>query len=341
METEQQTRTAGASPRRQQGEAAGEHALPLMAVRGDAYDTSQTGKTNADGMANFLGWFSIGLGMVQVVAPDAISRLIGVEESNRNNEFVRAMGMREISHGVAILANPRPEKAVWSRVAGDMLDLAVLGKIAANPENDRSRTLGATLAVLGVTALDLYCAKQLSRIDEDAVAVAHEPGIFTKRAITINKPLEEVYAYWRNFENLPTFMRHLESVHIIDERRSHWVARAPAGQTVEWDATITEERENELIAWESDDDAFVYNEGSVRFAPAPGGRGTEVRVDLRYEPPGGVLGSKIAMLWREEPGQQVQDDLRRFKQMMEIGEVTISDATYKRGMHPAVPPAEV
>lgn len=339
METERYTRTPQTRTRELSG-TAGEHALPRIAVRGDAYDTGTTGKTNADGMANFLGWFSIGLGMAQVIAPDAISRLIGVEEDSRNNEFMRAMGVREIGHGVAILANPRPERAVWSRVAGDMLDLAVLGRIMANPGNDRSRATGATLAVLGVTALDYYCARQLSRIDEDAVAVAHEPGIFTKRAITVNKPVAEVYAFWRNFENLPSFMRHLEAVRVSDERRSHWVAKAPAGRTVEWDATITEERENELIAWKSDDDATVYNEGAVHFAPAPGGRGTEVRVNLRYEPPGGVLASKIAMLWREEPGQQVQDDLRRFKQMMEIGEVTVSDATYKRGMHPAVPPTE-
>lgn len=341
METERQTGTSHRYPRQQDGRATGAHALPMMEVHGDEYDTGRTGKTNADGLANFLGWFSVGLGMAQVVAPDAISRLIGVDEDNRQNDFMRTMGLREISHGVAILANPRPEKAVWSRVAGDVLDLAVLGKIMANPDNDRRRTVGATLAVLGVAALDYYTARQLSRIDEDAVAVGYEAGIFTRRAITVNKPVAEVYAYWRNFENLPRFMRHLESVRILDERRSHWVAKAPAGKTVEWDARITEERENELISWEAEEGADVYNEGTVRFAPAPGDRGTEVRVDLRYEPPGGVLGSKIAMFWREEPGQQVQDDLRRFKQMLEIGEVTVSDATYRRGMHPAQPPAEV
>ena len=340
METEQEHSRMPTRARQRNG-ASGEQALPQMAVRGDAYDTSRTGKTNADGLANFLGWFSLGLGVAQVVAPDAISRLIGVDDDNRNTEFMRAMGMREISHGVAILANARPEKAVWSRVAGDMLDLAVLGKIAANPANDRGRTLGATLAVLGVTALDYYTAKQLSRIDEEAVAVAHEPGIFTKRAITINKPVEEVYAFWRDFENLPTFMMHLESVQDVGDGTSIWVARAPAGRMVTWEARIVEERENELIAWRSTENADVANEGVVRFTPAPGGRGTEVRVELRYEPPGGVLGSKLAMFWREEPGQQVQDDLRRFKQMMELGEITISDATYKRGMHPAMPPKEL
>ena len=121
------------------------------------------------------------------------------------------------------------------------------------------------------------------------------------------------------------------------ERRSHWVAKAPAGQTVEWDATTTEERENELISWRSDEGAMVYNAGTVRFQEAPGGRGTEVRVELEYDPPLGKIGSKVAMLWREEPGQQVQDDLRHFKQVMELGEIVVSDATKQRGMHPAQP----
>lgn len=340
METEQYTRTPGIRERGS-GLASGEHALPEQPLRGEAYDTSETGRTSVDGMANFLGWFSIGLGMAQVVAPDIVNRVIGVDERNRNNGMMRAMGVREIGNGVAILANPRPEKAVWSRVAGDVLDLAMLGRIMADRENDRGRTIGATLAVLGVTALDYYTAKQLARIDEEAVAVAHEPGILTKRSITVNRPVEEVYRFWRDFENLPRFMRHLESVTVLDEKRSRWVAKAPAGRTVEWDAVITRELENELLSWRATEDADVHNEGSVRFQAAPGGRGTQVRVALRYEPPGGVLGSKLAMLWREEPGQQVQDDLRRFKQIMEVGEVVVSDATYRKGMHPAQPPKEL
>jgi uncharacterized membrane protein len=153
----------------------------------------------------------------------------------------------------------------------------------------------------------------------------------------VGRPVEEVYAYWRDFENLPRFMRHLEVVRVIDDRRSHWVARAPAGKTVEWDAEITEDRPNELIAWHSLEGADVHNGGSVRFLRAPGGRGTEVRVEIEYVPPLGKLGSKIAMLWREEPGQQVQDDLRHFKQVMETGEIVVSDATKQRGPHPAQP----
>ena len=124
---------------------------------------------------------------------------------------------------------------------------------------------------------------------------------------------------------------------MLDDRRSHWVAKAPAGQRAEWDAELTEDRPNELIAWRAVEGSGIWNAGTARFEAAPGGRGTEVRVDLDYDPPLGKLGSKVAMLWREEPGQQVQDDLRHLKQVLEIGEIVLSDATKQRGMHPAQP----
>jgi uncharacterized membrane protein len=147
-----------------------------------------------------------------------------------------------------------------------------------------------------------------------------------RSAITVNAPAEKVYAAWRDFERLPEFMYHLESVTTSGERRSHWVAKAPAGSTIEWDAEITEDVAGQRIAWRSVDGAEVANEGAVRFEPAPGGRGTEVHVELTYSPPGGALGSLVAKLFGEEPGQQVSDDLRRFKQLIETGEIARSDA---------------
>jgi uncharacterized membrane protein len=137
----------------------------------------------------------------------------------------------------------------------------------------------------------------------------------------INKAPEELYRFWRNFENLPRFMNHLESVTPLGGDRSHWVAKAPAGARVEWDAEVYNEKENELIAWRSLEDADVNNAGSVRFRRAPNGRGTEVKVVLNYEPPGGKIGAAIAKLFGEEPGQQIEEDLHRFKQLMEAGEV--------------------
>jgi len=294
--------------------------------------------TGGESLADFLGLFSIGLGMAQVLAPVTMSKICGIDDAEGNSTTMRALGAREISHGIAILSKQQPEKALWSRVAGDALDLALLGKVMANPNNHRGRTLFATANVLAVTALDVMCAKQLSMQPKTIANAGADKGIIrTKRSITINRPVEEVYGFWRNFENLPQFMRHLESVTVTGERRSHWVAKAPAGQSVEWDAETVEDRPNELISWRSAEGADIYNAGIVRFMPAPGGRGTEVRVDLEYDPPFGKLASKIAMLWREEPGQQVQDDLRHFKQVMETGEIVLSDATKQRGMHPAQP----
>ena len=298
--------------------------------------------TGGESTADFLGIFSVGLGLAEFLAPKTMARLVGIKHPDeRNVGTMRLMGLREIGHGVAILSNQQPAKAVWSRVAGDALDLALLGTVLRDEENDRGRTLFAVGNVLAVAALDVMVARQLSRQPDTPVSGRMDEGIVvTKRSVTVRRPVEEVYAFWRDFTNLPRFMRHLESVTMIDERRSRWVAKAPAGRTVEWDAETTEDRPNELIAWRSLPGADVQNRGEVRFQPAPGNRGTEVRVTLEYDPPFGKLGSKIAMLFREEPGQQVADDLRHFRQVMETGEVLFSDATKQRGPHPAQPNRE-
>ena len=142
------------------------------------------------------------------------------------------------------------------------------------------------------------------------------------KTITLNRPVAEVYAFWRDFENLPRFMYHLEMVETTSATRSHWTAKAPAGSSVEWDAEVTDDRPNELISWQSvgtDDD--VHNSGTVRFTEAPGDRGTEIRVDLHYDPPAGKAGALVAKLFGEDPGTQIADDLRRLKQVLETGEV--------------------
>ncbi len=140
-----------------------------------------------------------------------------------------------------------------------------------------------------------------------------------RESVTINKSASELYHYWRHLSNLSDIMSHLESVTEKTDTRSHWVAKGPVGLSVEWDAEVTQDIENQLIAWKAVEDADVQNEGSVTFAEAPGGRGTEVRVNLTYHPPGGQLGAAVAKLFGEEPSQQLSDDLRRFKQRMETG----------------------
>jgi uncharacterized membrane protein len=149
-------------------------------------------------------------------------------------------------------------------------------------------------------------------------------GIQVQRSVTVNLPREQLYRIWRNFENLPRFMEHLQSVDVDEAtggKSSHWVANAPFGREVEWDAEMTAERENEYIAWRSLPGSTVESEGSVRFADAPGRRGTIVTVSMQYNPPAGSMGAAVARLFGEEPGQQLRDDLRHFKQIMETGEI--------------------
>lgn len=157
------------------------------------------------------------------------------------------------------------------------------------------------------------------------VAVPHQQGIHVVKSVTIDRPVEDLYLFWRNFENLPRFMNHLEAVTVKDSAHSHWVAKAPLGRTVEWDAEIVNEVPYEVIGWRSTANADIANAGSVRFSPAPGGMGTEVRVTLEYVPPAGKVGMAIAKLLGEEPEMQIEEDLNRFKQLMETGEVTPSD----------------
>jgi uncharacterized membrane protein len=147
-----------------------------------------------------------------------------------------------------------------------------------------------------------------------------------KSVSILNKSPQELYEFWRNLENLPNFMKHLRSVKMLDNNRSHWVANAPAGATVEWDAeTVIDDPEQHLIAWSSLADAQIDNSGFVRFQAAPPGRGTEVKVVLEYNPPGGAVGVAIAKLFGEEPEQQLGDDLRRLKQIMEAGEIATTE----------------
>jgi uncharacterized membrane protein len=146
-------------------------------------------------------------------------------------------------------------------------------------------------------------------------------GVHVRQAVTINKPVEELFRFWRNPENLPRFMTHLVSVHRIDDRRSHWVVKAPAGRTVQWNAEVINEVPNELIGWQTLSGADVVSAGSVHFRPAGPGRGTEVMVHMQYSPPGGKAGSVLAWLLGHEPSQTVREDLRRLKQIMEAGEV--------------------
>jgi uncharacterized membrane protein len=295
-------------------------------------------------LARALGWFSLGLGLAHLLVPKGLSQLIGVHDDDKTQTVLRAVGLREIASGGAILTQPNPIAKVWVRVAGDVTDLALLGAALDSTRNQRNRVAAAIAVGVGVTALDLYCAtRPRSSQDTTAGAVPRDQSEDVRRAITINREPNDVYQFWRDFENLPRFMNHLESVESTSDKRSTWTAKAPAGRTVSWDAEIVADEPNQRIAWTSVEGADIANSGSVRFAPAPGSRGTEVRVELRYAPPAGALGATVAKLFGEEPSLQIREDLLRLKQVLETGEVVRSDGTIhgsRARQHPAQPQAE-
>jgi len=283
-----------------------------------ASERAKPGLPNGNPMklARGLGWFSVGLGLTELLFPKVIANISGV--SSKRTGLIRLYGLRELAAGIAIFSQEKPAEALWSRVAGDALDLASLGLAFTSPEAKRGRLAFATANVLGVTALDIMCAKQLS---------SGNHGIHAQGTCIVNQPPEEVYRFWRDFQNLGRFMTHLESVEDLGDGRSHWKAKGPAGMTVEWEATIIADSPGELISWRSIEGSDVDNAGAVRFERAAGDRGTIVKVNIEYYPPMGVVGATAAKLFGEEPEQQLDDDLRRFKQMLEVGEVVVSDAT--------------
>ena len=210
----------------------------------------------------------------------------------------------------------------WATGLGG-LALAVFGLSKRGVAGWTLAACGGAMLTRGLTG---YCPayKQL-RINNARRGQAEpvdffEYGIQVSKAVTINTSPQTLFNFWRDFTNLPKVMSHLQSVQVIDDRRSHWVVKGPLNSRIEWDAEIINEEPYELIAWRSLPGAEIDNAGSVRFIRAPGGRGTQVRVNIEYIPVAGKLGAAIAKIFGEEPNQQVREDLRRFKQIMETGE---------------------
>jgi uncharacterized membrane protein len=246
------------------------------------------------------------------------------------------IGAREIASGLTILTQQRPVEGVWTRLGGDVMDLAMLGAAMTSPRSKRGRLVAASAVVAGMAVCDLIGTQKVSRRSK-ATAAPGAPRV--SQGVMISRTPDELYAFWRDLSNLPKFMKHLESVSMIQSnttsafdppnsligQRSHWVAKGPLGTKVEWDAEIIQDRPNEIIGWKSLEGSDVDHMGSVRFERIPGRNETFVRVKLQYEPVGGIAGATIAKLLGEDPNWQIKDDLRRFKQIMETGETVTTE----------------
>jgi uncharacterized membrane protein len=221
---------------------------------------------------------------------------------------------------VARPVNVGPAERVVSAAAGGALVLA--GASIGSWKGILLGLGGGSLLFRGVTGYcGLYARLGVNTArPAPGTSVRAGQGVRVDRVVTINWPAHELYHFWRELTNLPKIMSHIESIE-TGNGRSHWAVQGPLGTRLEWDAEIINERENELIAWRSVDGADVDTAGSVHFAPAPGGRGTEVRVELKYDTPIGKAGILFSTLLGRNPATHIDDDLRRFKQMMEAGEI--------------------
>ena len=221
----------------------------------------------------------------------------------------------------ATRANISDAERVASAVGGALL--AAFGIAQRSKSGTILAAAGGALIVRGATGFcPGYAVAGIDYASDDTkVALAGSRGTQVETAVTIMKPHDELYRFWRELENLPKFMPHLVSVKQTGENRSHWIAKSIRGRTVEWDAEIINDDVNELIGWRTLEGADVVSAGSVRFKPGGADGETIVTVHLQYEPPAGKMGAAIAWLLGEEPSQTIKEDLRRFKALMETGEV--------------------
>lgn len=257
-------------------------------------------------LAQGLGWFSIGLGLLQVTMPRRVSRLIGAPHAAA---VMPLLGAREIVSGAGLLADRR-RPAMWlnARLGGDMMDLALLA-LALRAPRGRSRKLAATALVAGVTGMDAYTRRAFGR-----------SGTRTLRLRTVvQRAPEELYQFWRELGNLPRVMANLRTVERIGDRRWHWVAEGPLGP-IEWDADVTAEHPPNLVTWRSVEGEPIQTAGAVRFERLPGDRGTVVKVDMHYHAPGAAMAALLGRLLGRAPEQQLREAMRTFKQIMESGE---------------------
>ena len=291
-------------------------------------------------MARTLAWLGLGIGLAQVAAPEKVALLIGIADDGGTRTIMRAVGLREIASGLGILTRQKAAPWLWARVGGDVMDLALLRKAITSGSADRGRVAAAAAAVAGVAAADALCGLQLVR-EDDAPSRDATPGpereTRVTAAITVNAPAERVFASWDGFQDLPRFMRDLASVELTDARQSHWRRSLPGGLAIDWDVTINNAVPNELIEWRTGVGSGLDASGQIRFRPASGSQGTEVLFEAEIAPPGGELGHRVVGLFAGTLGTAAQNDLRRFKQLIEIGEIVASDDSVVPGPNSARP----
>jgi uncharacterized membrane protein len=264
--------------------------------------------------AQSLGWVSVALGLGGLFVPRTMGRLSAL---SGREPLLTAVGARELVSGIGLLTRRDKVPWLWARVAGDALDLAVLGFASRERGSVAARAI-STAVVVAITAADVAAATAHQRMSAQA---SPSRDVYLERSIIVNKTPRECYDWWRDLRNMPRFTRNLEKVTQLDEKHSHWVSRQFAGTRLEWRSRINEDVPGERILWSATHDSTFSHAGSVTFAPATGGRGTLITASIHYHVPGGRVGAALAQFLGPDPIGEVRENLRRFKQLLETGEV--------------------
>ena len=321
MATESTRPGFGRSPSRAARPASSEAALNGRPLYRHSPKRRATPTLDSATLARGMGWVSVLSGIAALLAPRTVGSGAGL--GSNNHGAVRSIGLRKLATGVGILTSSNPAPWLWARTAGDVVDLALLAGALRPGNPGRSKAAFSFIALTGALALDALAASHLTRHAGHPLVsgVAAPTDLYFETSIATTRSPQECYQFWRNIENLPRFMSSLESVQRLDERRFHWVTQGAAQTGLEWDCEITEDRPGAALAWRTLNGAPIPNAGSVIFEPAPNGRGTIVRLSIHYSPIDGQLTTGLAKLLRQDPQSQVREDLRRFKQLLETGEL--------------------
>lgn len=269
-------------------------------------------------MVRALGWLSVGLGLAALLAPRRLGAWTGLDG---RTALLRAVGTRELLSGAGLLTRPQNCGWVWARVLGDLIDMAVLVRFSGRSSRHRKRALSSLAVVSAIASVDLGTAVQRTRVRSSAAP----PDIYLERSILVNKSPEECYAFWRDFTNLARFIARVASIRAVGERRARWHVRLPGGRDLQWDSEITAEAPPQRIQWRALSGAPFQHAGAVVFEPAPGKRGTLVRLSMHYRAPAGGVGAAVAQWLGPDPFGQVRENLRRFKQLIETGEIATTE----------------
>ena len=268
--------------------------------------------------ARNLGYLSLALGAGALFMPSRLARISGMQGHRGLLAFT---GLRELVSGVGLLRQSGQAPWLWSRVVGDGMDLAVLASSLLSPRNPRRVSAAVATAVVAViTAIDTRESIRSSmRADEGSGSGA--PDAFVTSSVIVGKSARECYDFWRDPSNLTRISRMVESVTVLDARTSHWVVKSPLGTRVEWDSRVTADVPGERISWRSMEGGGLYHAGVVRFDQATGGRGTLVSATMHFKVTGGRASMALAKVLGADPAIEVREDLRRFKQLLEAGEI--------------------